>query len=72
MSKDSEGTDDRIRVKDMITSSFEGLGNLEFVEDLALPIGGCIIETGFGSLDCSIDKQCDELIKSLNYLLKNR
>ncbi|MCL2565195.1 MAG: FliH/SctL family protein [Defluviitaleaceae bacterium] len=58
--------------KDQIISSFEGISNLDFSEDLALPAGGCVIETEFGQVDASMDKQCDELIKNLNYLFKNR
>lgn len=58
--------------KEQIISSFEGISNLDFSEDLALPAGGCVIETEFGLVDASMDKQCDELIKNLNYLFKNR
>jgi len=58
--------------KERIVSSFEGITSLDFSEDLALPPGGCVIETDFGQIDASMDKQCDELIKNLNYLFKNR
>jgi len=68
----SEDYANALSQKEQIMSSFEGIGDLEFFEDLALPLGGCIIETDFGSVDASMDKQCNELIKNLNYLYKNR
>jgi len=68
----NEDYENVVAKKSEIMASFEGIQGLELFEDLALPIGGCIIETDFGSVDASMNKQCDELIKNLNYLFKNR
>ena len=58
--------------KEEILSSFEGISGLEFSEDPALAPGGCVIDTDFGTVDSSMDKQCNELINNLQYLYKNR
>ena len=58
--------------KDEILSSLDTMATVSFVEDPTLKRSDCIIETGFGNIDCSLGVQRDELIKNLYYILKNR
>ena len=51
---------------------FEGLADIHFESDQVIRANECLIETAFGTVDCGLGLQCKELIKSLNYLLKNR
>ena len=51
---------------------FEGLADIKFESDQAIREHECLIETAFGTVDCGLGLQSKELIKSLNYLLKNR
>ena len=51
---------------------FEGLADISFESDHTIRKNECIIDTDFGTVDCGLGIQSRELIKSLNYLLKNR
>jgi len=53
-------------------STFEGLADISFESDEAIRQNECLIDTAFGTVDCGLGVQSKELIKSLNYLLKNR
>lgn len=55
-----------------ILASLDTMASVNFVEDPTLSKSDCIIETGFGSIDCSLSAQYDELVKNLYYILKNR
>lgn len=52
--------------------SLIGTAAVDFVEDARLEKSDCIIETEFGSIDCSLNSQYEELKKNLYYILKNR
>lgn len=58
--------------KNAILSAVETMATIEFIEDIALSKGQCIIETSFGSINCNIDDQYKELKKNMYFILKNR
>lgn len=49
-------------------------GNFQLTEDPAIGKGGCMLETGFGRVNATIDDQLDEIIKVINkeYLMITR
>ena len=49
-------------------------GHFQLTEDLSVSKGGCILETGFGRVNATIDDQLDEIIKVIDkeYLMSTR
>lgn len=45
---------------------------IEIVKDYSLESGGCVLETAFGNIDCSIDAQFKKVKESLYFILENR
>lgn len=52
-------------LREKLQSSFQGIENLEIIEDKTVSPGGCIIQTKLGKIDASIENQLDVLINSL-------
>lgn len=48
-----------------LQSSFQGIENLEIIEDRTVSPGGCIIQTKLGKIDGTIENQLEVLINSL-------
>ncbi len=61
-----------IENKDAILMMLDTQSKLDIVMDLALSKSDCIIETPFGNIDCSLDRQYSELVDNLHYILNNR
>jgi len=61
-----------IEFRDEILASLDTMVSIDFIEDPTLKKSDCVIETGFGSVDCSLSVQYTELKKNLYYILKNR
>lgn len=61
-----------VKNKNSILATVETMANIEFMEDMALSKGQCIIETSFGSINCNIEDQYRELKKNMYFILKNR
>ncbi len=51
-----------------LMSLISGSGNIEIIKDAALEHGDCIIETAFGNIDVSLDRQFDSLKNDLMLL----
>lgn len=58
--------------KDEIMASLDTMTDIKFIEDTTLKKSDCIIETGFGTIDCGLTTQYNELKKNLYYILGNR
>lgn len=58
--------------KDEIIASLNTMADIKFIEDTTLKKSDCIIETGFGTIDCGLTIQYEELKKNLYYILENR
>jgi flagellar assembly protein FliH len=56
--------------RDEFLSKMEGGSDVEIIRDLSLKKGDCIIETPYGSVDCSLDGQLEQLRENL-YLILN-
>jgi flagellar biosynthesis/type III secretory pathway protein FliH len=41
-------------------------GNFQLMEDPSIRKGGCILETGFGRINATIDDQLDEVVKVID------
>ncbi len=52
-------------LREKLQSSFQGIENLEIIEDRTVSPGGCIIQTKLGKIDASIENQLEVLINSL-------
>jgi len=57
--------------KDEIFNVIDSNVNLEFIKDMTLGKGDCIIETPFGNVDCGLKQQFEGLKNSLYYILEN-
>jgi flagellar assembly protein FliH len=68
--------DDMEEVKKMLPdlSRLTRGGNFQLTEDPSVGKGGCMLETGFGRINATIDDQLDELIKVIDkeYLMITR
>ena len=67
-----EDYDATLAQRDEITASLDTSVILDIVADPALKANDCIIETGFGNIDCSLDAQYNTLRENLYYILENR
>ena len=47
--------------KDEFIKNFENVGNIKILEDTTVDMGGCVIETDFGSIDARISSQLSEI-----------
>jgi flagellar assembly protein FliH len=56
--------------RDEVLALIEGGAELEIIKDLSLGKTDCIIETPFGSVDCSLDTQLS-VLKHNVYLILN-
>ena len=54
--------------KDEIAKRLDGSTAFEIVKDLSLNPSDCIIETPYGNIDCSLDRQMQDLIENLYYI----
>ena len=45
---------------------------IEVIKDYAMESGGCVIETEFGNIDCSIDEQLKKARECLYFILDNK
>lgn len=52
-------------IKDRLKNSFQGIENIDVVEDRTVEAGGCIIETKLGKIDATIDSQLEMVINAL-------
>lgn len=57
--------------KDMIAKSVEASSKIDIIKDLSLATCDCIIETPYGNIDCSLERQFDTLVENL-YRVYNR
>lgn len=55
--------------KGYITSSIEGLDNIEIIGDEYLTRGSCIVDGGIGVIDGSVDTQLEQIEKALTSML---
>jgi len=53
--------------KDALTAAAEG-ADIELVRDLSLAKSDCIIETVYGNIDCSLDRQYEAVKQNLRYI----
>ena len=60
--------DDMEEVKKMLPdmSRLTKGGNFQLTEDPSIGMGGCILETGFGRVNATIEDQLDEIIKAID------
>jgi flagellar assembly protein FliH len=58
--------------KNELLSMAEAGTTIEIIKDVSLNAADCIIETKFGNIDCSLDKQYGALKESLFLICKNR
>lgn len=61
-----------IENKSIIPELNDPNANIEIVKDYSLESGGCILETSFGNIDCSIDEQFKKVRDSLYFILNNK
>lgn len=68
----SDDYDTVVSNKKDILALTDGNTNIEIIKDLSLNKGDCIIETPFGNIDCSLERQFQGLKQGLYYILENR
>ena len=56
--------------RDGLLAAIEGGAEVEIVKDLSLGKNDCIIETPYGTVDCSLDGQLEQMKESLHLILK--
>ena len=57
-----------VEKRELIMEMVSGSSTVEIIKDLTLSQGQCMVETGGGIFDCSIDTQLDGLAKELRLL----
>jgi flagellar assembly protein FliH len=57
--------------KDDLTASFDGMSQIEVIEDRRVPRGGWIVESSSGRLDGRVDSQLKEVERSLTETLRD-
>lgn len=64
----SIGDAPRIRdMRDDLMTLIDGIKNLEILDDRRIGDGGCIIETGAGTIDAKIETQIDEVERAISH-----
>lgn len=58
--------------REIIQSFIEGSSTVEIMKDLSLQKSDCIIETPYGNIDCSLDRQFSQLRENLLLIYNNR
>lgn len=56
--------------KDILLKISDEIQHIEVSKNLSLTAGQCMIETAFGSIDCSLDTQIEGIKKELNRLVQ--
>jgi flagellar assembly protein FliH len=65
--------DDVVERKDEIAASVSGTGeDFEFVKNLSLGKGDCVIETAYGNIDCGLDGKYERLLKNLHLVYEGK
>lgn len=60
------------RNKEEIVAEIEGLNEISVVKDASLKPMDCLIETTFGTIDCSLNEQMEGLKRYLKVIYENR
>jgi flagellar assembly protein FliH len=61
---------DRVKeARDDLIAAVDGVRKLEVIEDRRVDVGGCVIESGNGTLDARIKTQMDEIARVLGDML---
>lgn len=66
-----EDYEEVLQHKDELLPLVDGSVKLEVLKDLSLNKGDCIIETPFGNIDCSLERQFASLKQDLYHILEN-
>ncbi len=67
----SVGDAARIReTRDDLLTLVDGIKHLEILDDRRVGDGGCVIETGAGTIDAKIETQMDEVERALNHAIE--
>jgi len=54
--------------REELLSNLNSIDNLEVRKDISLPMGTCIIETPYGTIDASVDKKMENIENAINKL----
>ena len=55
--------------RDELTSLVDGIRHIEIVDDRRVNPGGCVVETGSGTIDAKMDTQLDEVTNALQAMI---